>query len=93
MIGSNLLTQSGNQILLGAYNEQTPDLLAVGYGTAQNNRKNAFNITQEGKVKVALAPTQSDDVVRLAELTKLNKLIDGLTDAQIAALNSYAKSL
>lgn len=45
------------------------------------------------KMLVKTAPIDANDVVRKADLSNLEKLIDGLTDDQITALNSFAKSL
>ena len=44
-------------------------------------------------LKVESAPTADNDVVRLKELQPLLKLIDGLSEEQITALNEFAKSL
>jgi hypothetical protein len=46
-----------------------------------------------GKLRAMKAPTEANDVVRLGDIQKLLKLVDGLSNTQIATLNNFAKAL
>jgi hypothetical protein len=93
------------QTIIGQFNENKTDtLFEVGNGSGEDykdeqgnilikNRSNAFEVLQDGRVKVYKAPEEAEDVVRKADISALEKLVDGLTDAQITALNNFAKSL
>lgn len=43
----------------------------MGNGDSENDRKNAFEVLQDGRAKVQTAPTENDDVVRKLELDDL----------------------
>lgn len=47
----------------------------------------------KGSLRAMKTPTEANDVVRLGDIQKLLRLIDGLSDTQIATLNNFAKSL
>jgi hypothetical protein len=50
--GSNLISTSGNQVVMGTYNNpNTNSLFVVGSGNADNNRRNAFEVTGAGDTK------------------------------------------
>ena len=52
------------QTLLGKYSDPTTDtLLAIGNGTSDNDRKNAFEILTDGRAKVFTKPQEDNDVV------------------------------
>lgn len=85
LLGNNLYVQVGympsnGALLIGQYNEiqnNSGRLFIVGNGTSKN-RKNAFEVLNDGRVKVQSAPVDDNDVVRKLELnnglsTKLNK--------------------
>jgi hypothetical protein len=44
-------------------------------------------------VKISNAPKSGTDAVRKQDISKLEKLINGLSEAQISALNNFARSL
>ena len=87
MLGNNLYVQGENQptngaLLIGQYNkvQNNPGrLFIVGNGTSKDDRKNAFEVLEDGRAKVQTAPTENDDVVRLLEVAPI--LSDYVDDA------------
>ena len=81
MLGKNLYVQGENQpsdsaLLIGQYNkvQNNPGrLFIVGNGTSNDDRKNAFEVLEDGRAKVQSAPTESDDVLRLNEFSVLTQ--------------------
>ena len=81
MLGKNLYVQGENQptdgaLLIGRYNrvQNNPGrLFIVGNGTSPNDRKNAFEVLEDGRAKVYGEPTESDDVLRLNEFSVLTQ--------------------
>lgn len=50
-LGTNLKTSSGHTIRLGMYNEDdTNDMLQIGNGTSESNRKTIFSVTRDGDI-------------------------------------------
>lgn len=81
MLGNKLYAQSENQptngaLLIGQYNKvqnNSGRLFIVGNGTSKDDRKNAFEVLQDGRAKVYGEPVNDEDVVRKKELSKLYK--------------------
>ena len=92
VVGYKNKTSASNQFVTGIFNEDNADALLI-VGNGGNKRSNAFEVLKDGRAKVYKKPEADEDVVRLAELKPLLKLIDGLTNEQIIALNKFAKSL
>lgn len=95
LFGNNLaLTEKDTSVnfVIGQYNVDNSALFAVGTGT-KDYRRNSFEVYSDGSVQVHKTPELDDEVVRLEELKPLQKLVEGLTDEQIIALNKFAKSL
>lgn len=66
-----------SQHVEGKYNTDNPNALhIVGNGTSETDRKNAFEVLQDGRAKVQSAPIASDDVVRKLELDYLSNKIN-----------------
>lgn len=94
LIGQGLESNKWRQVVLGSFNDPLENgILLVGCGESSSAKKNGLVVTWDGRVKAKGVPTEDDDVVRLKELKNLSKLIEGLTDAQITALNKFAQSL
>ena len=98
--GQNLTNKNASsyKVVLGQNNDDKNNtLFEVGNGMGSDPttwiRQNAFEVYNDGRAKVYGAPVEDNDVVRYQELKSLRKLVDGLTDAQITALNNFAKSL
>lgn len=50
--GSNLISTSGNQVVIGTFNDpNTNSLFVVGSGASDTNRKNVFEVTGDGDTK------------------------------------------
>ena len=80
ILGKNLYAQdlipSDGALLIGRYNKvqnNSGRLFIVGNGTSPDNRKNAFEVLEDGRAKVHTAPTESDDVLRLNEFSVLTQ--------------------
>ena len=59
-----------SQTVLGQYNDNKSDtVLEIGWGNP-DNRKNVFEVLQDGRAKVQSAPVDTDDVVRKLELDR-----------------------
>lgn len=77
MLGNNLYVQSGymptnGALLIGQYNKvqnNSGRLFIVGNGTSNDDRKNAFEVLEDGRAKVQSAPVDDDDVVRKGDLS------------------------
>ena len=64
----------------GVYNADNPNALhIVGNGTSEADRKNAFEVLEDGRAKVQSAPVDDDDVVRKKDLDKPYELIEEIT--------------
>lgn len=76
--GYQTRTSAMNQHVGGQYNADNSNaLFIIGNGT-ETNRKNAFAVLADGRVKVQTAPKEDDDVVRKLELdTKQATLASG----------------
>lgn len=73
VIGRELIVAEGHtaQTVLGQYNDNKSDtVLEIGWGSS-NNRKNVFEVLQDGRAKVKAAPIQDDDVVRKGDLKNI----------------------
>lgn len=85
MLGKNLYVQysmpSDGALLIGRYNrvQNNPGrLFIVGNGTSPDDRKNAFEVLEDGRAKVYKEPAEVNDVLRWQEKvgleTKINKI-------------------
>lgn len=85
ILGKNLYVQysmpSDGALLIGRYNkvQNNPGrLFIVGNGTSKDDRKNAFEVLEDGRAKVYKKPTEDNDVLRWQEKvgleTKINKI-------------------
>ena len=66
VIGRELIVGKNHtsQIILGQYNDNKSDtVLEIGWGNP-DNRKNVFEVLQDGRAKVQTAPTENNDVLR-----------------------------
>lgn len=73
VIGRELIVGEGHtaQTVLGQYNDNKSNtVLEIGWGSS-DNRKNVFEVLQDGRAKVKAAPIQDDDVVRKGDLTNI----------------------
>lgn len=61
----------------------------VGNGTSETDRKNAFEVLEDGRAKVQSAPVDSDDVVRKIELNTLDTKINELYVSQEMAATLF----
>lgn len=62
---------SGDRIVGGHYNNPVANaLMEIGNGTSDTDRKNAFEVLEDGRAKVQSAPVDNNDVVRKLELDK-----------------------
>ena len=80
MLGKSLYVQGNSPsygaLLIGKYNKvqnNSGRLFIVGNGTSTDDRKNAFEVLEDGRAKVQSAPVDDEDVVRKKELSKLYK--------------------
>lgn len=84
LIGLGLKTGRNEQVAVGVANEGKSDtLFEVGNGSYTQdasgaihitNRKNAFEVLEDGRAKVQTAPKDNDDVVRLEEVKDLDNV-------------------
>ena len=85
ILGKNLYVQysmpSDGALLIGRYNkvQNNPGrLFIVGNGTSNDDRKNAFEVLEDGRAKVYKKPAEANDVLRWQEKvgleTKINKI-------------------
>jgi hypothetical protein len=86
---------SENALIAGKYNNPKSNnfLFQLGNGTGSNSRSNAFEVTKDGIARAYGTPKSDNDLIRKIDISNLEKLVSGLTDAQILALNNFAKSL
>lgn len=75
--GSSLDTGSYDSVpsttVIGFLNQpEDGDVFQVGIGTTSQGRKNGFRVLSDGRVKVASAPVDGDDVVRKDDLSSPN---------------------
>lgn len=80
---------SGDRIVGGHYNKSVANaLMEIGNGTSPDDRKNAFEVLQDGRAKVQSGPVEGDDVVRKIEFdTKLDSSeFSVLTQSQVDLL-------
>lgn len=90
--GSNL-TAGGQRVVFGQWNtNNSANILEIGNGVS-GSPSNAFEILWDGRARVKTAPIEGNDVVRYQDIESLLKLIEGLDEAKITALNKFAKSL
>lgn len=74
----------------GKYNADNPNALhIVGNGTSDTDRKNAFEVLEDGRAKVQSAPVDDDDVVRKIELNTLDTKINELYVSQEMAATLF----
>lgn len=67
--GYETIAASENGMAIGKQNVvRTDALFQVGNGTDYNNRRDAFAVLKDGRVKVQTAPVDDDDVIRKADL-------------------------
>lgn len=85
------------QAFFGKYNQYYhPNyitIMEIGNGNSDVDRSNAFEVLWDGRAKVQSGPVDDNDVVRLSDVKNLLKIIEGLDETKIAALNKFAKSL
>jgi hypothetical protein len=55
-------------------------IVGNGWGDKESARSNAFQVLYDGRAKVQTAPTETDDIVRLEELTQTNADVDNLKE-------------
>ena len=70
VIGRGLIVGENHtaQTVLGQYNaNKSNTVLEIGWGS-YDNRKNVFEVLQDGRAKVQTAPKDNDDVVRLVDV-------------------------
>ena len=75
LFGSRLKAEGRNaKTVVGYYNEDKADTyFEVGNGISTTGRSNAFEVLIDGRAKVQSAPVESDDVLRLNELSALTQ--------------------
>lgn len=66
--GRGTVATVDSQMVVGRYNNESNALFAVGNGTDGNHRSTAFEVFEDGSVRVAAAPQHSLDVVRQMDL-------------------------
>lgn len=72
-IGSNLMSSSDSQILLGKYNSSlSNDIFEIGYGNSNENRLNFFRVTKNGDAYTPIGTFIDSNGNRLSD--KQNKL-------------------
>lgn len=60
------------QRVIGKYNKnKTNTLFEIGNGTSNEDRKNAFEVLEDGRAKIQSAPIDDDDIVRRDFVTRL----------------------
>ena len=70
--GYQTKTGRQHQHVGGFYNVgNSNSLLEIGNGSANNARKNAFTVWEDGRASVQTAPTKDDDVVRLGDISSI----------------------
>ena len=68
--GSNLISISGNQVVIGTFNNpNTNSLFVVGSGTSDTNRRNVFEIRQDGSLAVSPTALSSNGVDTFLKIT------------------------
>ena len=78
-LGKGLHQKSPNGTSVGQFNDPTDtngdkfNIFEVGCGTDENNRKNAFFVTQDGEVCSNKKPASAREVVRLTDLQEATK--------------------
>lgn len=90
VFGSNLTaTNREHSLIFGKYNLNNPDnIIEIGNGTSESDRKNVFEVLKDGRVKVYGAPVDAEDVIRKTELDNaINILLDD--EGATAALDSF----
>lgn len=74
----------------GRFNADNPNALhIVGNGTSDTDRKNAFEVLDDGRAKVQSAPVDNDDIVRKIELNTLDTKINELYVSQEMAATLF----
>ena len=82
-IGTYVKTSTPSQVVFGKFNADNPNaVFIVGDGTSLNNKRNAFEVTSDGKAKVQNSTTSSDSGLTLA--TK--DYVDDTITAQIGVM-------
>lgn len=82
-IGSNLTNATGNKIVIGMSNyDDSNNIFEVGKGS----KSNAFEVRKDGRAKVAAAPTEENDIVRLKELNAVSNLLIYATNEDIKSV-------
>lgn len=84
MLGNNLSAESGylpsdGALLIGRYNEvenNTGRLFIVGNGTSPNDRKNAFEVLEDGRAKIQTTPQDTDDVANKGYVDTADSVLD-----------------
>jgi hypothetical protein len=68
--GSNLISTRGNQVVIGTFNDpNTNSLFVVGSGTSDTNRRNVFEVKQDGSLTVNSSALSSNGVDTFLKLT------------------------
>ena len=83
MLGNNLYVQadspSDGALLIGRYNrvQNNPGrLFIVGNGTSPNDRKNAFEVLEDGRAKIQTTPQDTDDVTNKGYVDTADSALD-----------------
>ena len=85
--GFGLITATSYQAVFGEYNVANANaVFQVGNGEIGVRRSNAFQVLKDGRAKVQSAPTESDDVVRLQD-------ISGISGGVAVVLNDPASAV
>ena len=81
IFGNYLQPVTRKQYLFGEYANVTANTkMAFGIGTSNEDKKNAFEILNDGRVKVFTEPKDDNDVVRLTELNSIQQNMSSLTN-------------
>jgi hypothetical protein len=68
--GSNLISTSGNQVVIGTFNNpNTNSLFVVGSGTSDSNRRNVFEVRPDGSLAVGPTALSSNGVDTFLKLS------------------------
>lgn len=84
--GNYVKAEQNDQFVVGTYNQNKANtIFEVGYGTGETNRRNAFEILNDGRVKAGAEPVESDDLATKIYIDKKigNISAGGIKMAQI----------
>jgi hypothetical protein len=79
------------QFAVGKFNNSLDtDLFQVGNGNADNDRKNAFRVLQDGRAKVQTAPSENDDITNK---NYVDNIVEEKIEAEILARQTATSAL